>query len=77
MNFDIMLVEHGVCPAQQVATGPYERVTCGYIFALFIELSSRSRGCYRPLSMDFALAIIEALQGRETRDSVEQSLARN
>jgi 4-methyl-5(b-hydroxyethyl)-thiazole monophosphate biosynthesis len=36
-------------------------------------ITSRSAGTV----MDFALAIIEALQGRETRDSVEESLARN
>ncbi len=36
-------------------------------------ITSRSAGTV----MDFALAIIEALQGRESRDSVETSLARN
>jgi len=36
-------------------------------------ITSRSAGTV----MDFALAIIEALQGRETRDRVEESLARN
>ena len=36
-------------------------------------ITSRSAGTV----MDFALAIIEALQGRESRDSVEASLARN
>jgi 4-methyl-5(b-hydroxyethyl)-thiazole monophosphate biosynthesis len=35
-------------------------------------ITSRSAGTV----MDFALAIIEALQGRETRDQVEESLAR-
>ncbi len=36
-------------------------------------ITSRSAGTV----MDFALAIIEALQGRESRDRVEESLARN
>jgi 4-methyl-5(b-hydroxyethyl)-thiazole monophosphate biosynthesis len=36
-------------------------------------ITSRSAGTV----MDFALAIIEALQGRESRDTVEESLARN
>jgi 4-methyl-5(b-hydroxyethyl)-thiazole monophosphate biosynthesis len=36
-------------------------------------ITSRSAGTV----MDFALAIIEALRGRESRDSVEESLARN